>query len=546
MRRIRRALISVSDKSGIEDFAQALVEMGVEILSTGGTRRRLEEAGLPVRAVENYTGFPEIMNHRVVTLHPKVHGGLLAVRDNETHMSEAAELGIEMIDMVVANLYPFQKTVADPAVTPAQAVENIDIGGPTMVRAAAKNHQYVAVVCKPQMYPGVLEEMRAQDGCLSFTTRRQLALEAFAHTGQYDAAIVGYLCGQVAEEGQELPGYYAPWYQKQGPDLRYGENPHQHGAVYSRAGAAEPGLARAQKLLGDRELSFNNYLDLTAALEAVREFEAPTACIIKHLNPCGLASAETLAAAFGDAWSADPISAFGGVFGFNRTLDAETAAMIGNNDFLRQVVEPRYRQESGDEEGLILSAFPECVIAAGYTPEALEILGRKKNVRVLLMEDFAPPGRFADLDLKTIPGGAVIQTQDSRSAAAADLRVVTNKQPTPTQMDSLLFADRVAKHVKSNAIVLVQGTRLVGCGGGQMSRVDSALIAARKAGARARGSCLASDAMFPAPDGLVSAAETGAVAIIQPGGSVKDQEVIAAADERGVAMVLTGLRHFRH
>lgn len=546
MRKVQRALISVSDKTGVEDFARALVEMGVEILSTGGTRRKLEEAGIPVRAVESYTEFPEIMNHRVVTLHPRVHGGLLAVRDNETHMQQAAELGIEMIDMVVVNLYPFQQTVAREGVTLEEAVENIDIGGPAMLRAAAKNHKYVAVVCKPEFYGAILDEMRAHDGALSFATRQKLALEAYAHTGQYDAAIVGYLCTQTQEEGQALPQYVAPWYVKQGGDLRYGENPHQAGAVYAQVGSAEPGLARAKKVSGEKELSFNNYLDLTAALECVREFEEPTVAIIKHLNPCGFASAANLKQAFEDAWSGDPISAFGGIFGFNRILDAETAAMIGNNDVLRSVIEPRFRAETGDEESMIISAFPECVIAPGYTDEALELLHKKRNVRVMLMDDFAPGGRFADFDIKKIPGGAVIQQQDAKVVAPADIKIVTKKQPTPEQLKSLLFADRVAKHVKSNAIVLVQGTRQVGCGAGQMSRIDSCLIAARKAGRRAAGACLASDAMFPAPDGLIAAAQTGAVAIIQPGGSVKDDEVIAAADEQGIAMVFSGMRHFWH
>lgn len=546
MRKVERALLSVSDKTGITQFAAALVEMGVEILSTGGTRRALEEAGVPVRAVEDYTGFPEIMSHRVVTLHPKVHGGLLAVRDDQAHMRQAAELDIDMIDMVVINLYPFEETVARPGVTPEEAVESIDIGGPAMLRAAAKNHKYVAVVCDPAMYEKVLDEMCAYNGCLSFETRRRLALEAFAHTGRYDAAIVGYLCGQTAEEGEKLPRHYAPWYVKQGGDLRYGENPHQAGAVYAQAGAAEAGLARARKVSGERELSFNNYLDLAAALECVREFDEPTACIIKHLNPCGLASADTLAQAFQDAWSGDPISAFGGIFGFNGVLDAETAGMIGNDEFLREVIEPRYRAETGDEDSLIISAFPECVIAAGYTDEALELLAARKNVRVMLMDEFAPEGRHADWDLKRIPGGAVIQEQDRATVSRLDIKIATSREPTVEQLESLLFADRVAKHVKSNAIVLAQGRRLVGCGAGQMSRIDSALIAARKAGNRAQGACLASDAMFPAPDGLVAAAQTGATAIIQPGGSVKDDEVIAAANEAGLVMVLTGMRHFRH
>ncbi|MEN6644329.1 MAG: bifunctional phosphoribosylaminoimidazolecarboxamide formyltransferase/IMP cyclohydrolase [Armatimonadia bacterium] len=546
MRKIKRAIISVSDKSGVVDFAKALVDLGVEILSTGGTRRQLEEAGVPVRAVESYTGFPEIMDHRVVTLHPKVHGGLLAVRDKEAHMAEAEQLGIDMIDMLVVNLYPFQQTVAREGVTLAEAVENIDIGGPAMLRAAAKNHKYVACVCSPAFYDNTITEMRDNGAALSEKTRQKLALETFAHTGQYDAAIAGYMSTAFAEQETFFPKYFAPWYQKQGEDLRYGENPHQEAAVYAQIGAHEPGLARAQKLSGERELSFNNYLDLTAAMEAARDFDEPTAIVIKHLNPCGAASAGSIAEAFADAWSSDPISAFGGVLGFNRVVDVETAKMIGNAEYLQDVIAPRYREESGDLESTILAAFVEAVIAPGYEPEALEILTHKKNMRVMVQPDFAPEGRTKDFDLKKIPGGLVVQTPDAQSVRRLDLKVATKAQPTPEQLDSLLFADRVAKHVKSNAIVLVQGKRLVGCGAGQMSRVDSSIIAARKAGLRAAGSVLASDAMFPARDGLDTAAETGAVAIIQPGGSKRDEEVIQAANEHGLVMVMTGMRHFWH
>lgn len=546
MRKITRALISVSDKTGIVDFARALADLGVEILSTGGTRRALEEAAIPVRAVESYTGFPEIMDHRVVTLHPKVHGGLLAVRDKDTHMAEAAQLGIELIDLVVVNLYPFQKTIAREGVTLTEAVENIDIGGPTMVRAAAKNHKYVAVVCHPDFYAAVLAELQANDGALSLATRQRLALEAFAHTGQYDAAISQYLSHQFAAGPSTFPRYFAPWYQKQGEDLRYGENPHQSAALYADLSAHEPGLAQAEKVAGEKELSFNNFLDLTAALEAARDFAEPTAIIVKHLNPCGAASATTLTEAFRDAWSADPISAFGGVIGFNRVVDVETARLIGNAEVLQAEIAPRYREESGDYESTILAAFVEAIIAPGYEPEALALLRKHKNMRVMALPEFAPAGREADLDLKKIPGGLVVQTPDAQSVRKLDLKIATCKQPTEEQLASLLFADKIAKHVKSNAIVLVQGTRLVGCGAGQMSRVDSSLLAARKAGRRAAGSVLASDAMFPARDGLDAAAKTGAVAIIQPGGSIRDEEVIAAADEHGLVMALTGMRHFWH
>ncbi len=546
MLQIKRALISVSDKTGIVDFARGLADMGVEILSTGGTRRKLQEAGVPVRAVEDYTQYPEIMDHRVVTLHPKVHGGLLALRDKPAHMKEAQELDIQMIDMVVVNLYPFRETIAKEGVTMAEAVDNIDIGGPTMLRSAAKNHKFVTVVCSPDYYDGILAEMKASNGAVSDETRLRLALETFAHTGQYDAAIVKYLGAQAAQES-EFPKYQALWYTKRGEDLRYGENPHQRAAIYAGVDAAEPGLANAEQLHGAKGLSFNNYLDLTAAMEAARDFDEPTAIIIKHLNPCGAASAPTLAEAFTDAWTADPISAFGSVLGFNREVDEELADMIFNSEYMQKVVAPRYREESGDYDSTIIAAFVEAIIAPGYTPAALEILKSKsKNMRVLAQPDFAPASRVNDLDIKRIPGGLAVQTPDIQSVKKADLRVVTKKAPTAEQIESLLFADRIAKHVKSNTILLVQGKKVVGCGAGQMSRVDSAIIAARKAGNRAHGACLASDAMFPARDGLDAAAETGCVAIIQPGGSKRDEEVIQAADEHGIAMVMTGMRHFWH
>ncbi len=546
MPQVKLALLSVSDKTGLVDFARGLREMGVKILSTGGTKRALEEAGIEVTAVEDYTGFPEMMEGRVKTLHPKVHGGLLARRDIPEHLAQAAAHGIEMIDLVCVNLYPFRQTVAKADVTLEEAVENIDIGGPTMLRSAAKNFAAVTVICNPARYDMVLEEMRASGGEVSEASRRQLALEVFAHTGQYDAAIAMWLSQAFSGEESVFPGYFAPWYVKQGQDLRYGENPHQSAALYAQVDAPEPGLAQAEKLWGDRELSFNNYLDLTAALEAARDFADPAAIIIKHLTPCGAATAATLTEAFVEAWVADPISAFGSVMGFNRVVDVETARLIGNLEYLKSTIFPRYQEESGDTESQAISAFVEAVIAPGYEPEALELLKRHKNLRVMLLEDFCPAGRQRDLDLKKIPGGLVVQTPDLQFVTEADLQVVTKKQPTPEQIRSLLFADRIAKHVKSNAIVLVQGTRVVGCGAGQMSRLDSCIIAARKAGKRAAGSCLASDAMFPARDGLDAAAATGAAAILQPGGSKADDEVIAAADEHGIAMVFSGMRHFWH
>ena len=486
------------------------------------------------------------MEGRVKTLHPKIHGALLAVRDNPDHLRQAKQHGIELIDLVVVNLYPFQQTIAQSDVSLEEAVENIDIGGPTMLRSAAKNFRSVAVVCNPRRYDDIIAEMKASDGALTEATRRELAREVFAHTGQYDAAITQYLSRQFSADDSDFPLYFAPWYQKQGPDLRYGENPHQQAAVYAQIGGAEAGLAQAKKIHGERELSFNNYLDLTAALTTARDFPQPTAVIVKHLNPCGLASADTLAEAFADAWTADPISAFGSVMGFNRVIDVATAERIGSQEFLNEVIIPRYRAESGDEESTIIGAFVEAIVAPGYEDGALELLHQHKNLRVMLLEDFDGPEEQQDWDIKKIPGGLVAQSQDAQFVAPDDIQVVTKQQPTAEQMASLLFADRVAKHVKSNAILLVQGRRLVGCGAGQMSRVDSCIIAARKAGNRAQGAVLASDAMFPARDGLDAAAATGAVAIIQPGGSRADEEVITAADEHGLVMVFTGMRHFWH
>jgi phosphoribosylaminoimidazolecarboxamide formyltransferase/IMP cyclohydrolase len=542
--KIQRALISVSDKTGVAEFARAVADMGVEILSTGGTMRALQEAGVPVTPVEQYTGFPEMMDGRVKTLHPKIHGGLLALRGNPEHMQQAEDNEVRMIDLVVVNLYPFEQTIAREGTTLEEAVEQIDIGGPSMVRSAAKNFRDVTIICDPENYDRVLAEMRDHGGATTLATRQQLALEAYEHTCRYDAAISAYLRKQFAGE-EAFPTVLAPRFRKL-QELRYGENPHQQAALYRDLGAHEPGVAGATQLHG-KELSFNNFLDLTAALESARDFDDPTAIIIKHLNPCGASSAPTLAEAFENAWASDPISAFGSVMGFNRPVDQETAERIFSDEFLQVVIVPRYRAESGDADSTIIGAFVEAVIAPAYEPEALEMLRRKsKNLRIMLLEDFAPEGRRQDLDLRTIPGGALLQDRDYESVLPEDFQVVTTAQPTEQQITSLLFADRIAKHVKSNAIVLVQGTTLVGAGAGQMSRVDSCLIAARKAGDRARGAVLASDAMFPARDGLDAAAATGCSAIIQPGGSVADEEVIAAADEHGIPMVMTGMRHFWH
>jgi phosphoribosylaminoimidazolecarboxamide formyltransferase/IMP cyclohydrolase len=543
--RISRALVSVSDKTGIVDLCRVLVEMDVQILSTGGTMRALQDAGLPVTAVDEYTGFPEMMDGRVKTLHPKVHGGLLALRDNEQHMAQAEANDVRMIDMVVVNLYPFEQTIAKEGVSLEEAVEQIDIGGPSMVRSASKNFRDVTIVPDPQYYDQIIEELRANDGETTLETRRQMALAAFEMTCRYDAAISSYLREQFTEEEAGFPTVLAPKLRRIA-ELRYGENPHQSAALYQDLGANEPGVAGAIQLHG-KELSFNNYLDLTAALESARDFEDPTAIIIKHLNPCGAASAETLAQAFEDAYTADPVSAFGSVLGFNRVVDAETADAIFNSDWLEEVVKPRFYAESGLTDLTIIGAFVEAIIAPGYDHDALEILkGRSKNMRIMLLEDFAPASRARDLDMRAIPGGMLVQERDYSAVMPEDWRIVTEAQPTDEQIRSMTFADRIAKHVKSNAIVLVQGTHLVGCGAGQMSRVDSSIIAARKAGDRAAGAVLASDAMFPARDGLDEAAATGCSAIIQPGGSRRDDEVIEAANEHGIPMVMTGMRHFWH
>ncbi len=544
MAKIQRALVSVSDKTGVAEFCQALTEMGVSILSTGGTMRALMEARVPVTAVEDYTGFPEMMNGRVKTLHPKIHGGLLALRDNNDHMAQAKANGVEMIDLVVVNLYPFEQTIAADGVSLEEAVEQIDIGGPSMVRSASKNFRDVTIVTNPERYETVLAEMRENDGETTLETRQALAVEAFEMTCRYDAAISAYLRKQFTGEGQ-FPTVIAPKYRKL-QELRYGENPHQNAALYQDLNAAEPGVAGAVQLHG-KALSFNNYLDLTAALEAARDFEEPTAIIIKHLNPCGAASADTLAQAFEDAYTSDPVSAYGSVMAFNRMVDLELAELIFNKDWVNDVVMPRFFEESGKTDVSVIGAFVEAIIAPGYEPDALARLKkRSKNIRLMLLEDFCPDSRTADLDLRSIPGGALAQNRDYMSVAPADFEVVTKAQPTAEQMRSLVFADRIAKHVKSNAIVLVQDTRLVGAGAGQMSRVDSCIIAARKAGDRAKGAVLGSDAMFPARDGLDAAAATGCAAILQPGGSKYDDEVIAAANEHGIPMVMTGMRHFWH
>ena len=523
MKRINRALISVSDKSKIVEFARELQSLGIEIISTGGTARLLRENDIRITEVSDYTGYPEMLDGRVKTLHPKIHAGILAVRDDERHMNELKDQGIKSIDMVVVNLYPFEDTVAREDVSIEEAIENIDIGGPTLIRAAAKNYRYVAVVTDPRQYDTVLAELKANDRMLSNETRFKLAKEAFSRTARYDAVISSYL-ETISEQKREFPETYAPVYVKvQG--LRYGENPHQQAAFYRIPYLTEPCVATAKQLHG-RELSFNNILDLNAALEIVKDFDEPTAAIIKHNNPCGVASHETsLAQAYRDALACDPLSAFGSIIGLNRVVDLETAKAI--------------------REAALSGSFPEAIIAPGYEPDALELLSKAKNRQILEV------GSLGKLDYgmketKSVVGGLLVQERDLKLIDRSQLKVVTEKEPTSEMMDSLLFAWKVCKHVKSNAILLARDKRTVGIGAGQMSRVDSTIIAIRKAGDRARGSVMASDAFIPFRDSIDLAAEAGVVAVIQPGGSKRDDEVIRAANEHGIAMVFTGMRHFRH
>ena len=521
--RIRRALISLSDKSGLEDLARALAERNVELISTGGTAAKLKGAGFAVTDVADVTGFPEIMDGRVKTLHPKVHGGLLGVRGNPSHAAAADEHEITPIDLLIVNLYPFEQTVAKGAAYDA-CVENIDIGGPAMIRAAAKNHASVTVVVDNGDFKTLLDEMSANSGRTSLAFRKRLAAKAYARTAAYDAAISNWL-GAVADhpdgDATGFPPAYTTQYRK-ALDMRYGENPHQSAAFYVSA-SPEPGtVAAARQLLG-KELSYNNVADSDAALECVKAFtERPACVIVKHANPCGVAEADTLEAAYDLAYRTDPESAFGGIIAFNRELDGAAA------------------------EKIVERQFVEVILAPSVTDEAREAVAVKKNVR--LMETGAwPLAPTPRREMRTVAGGLLVQ--DADLALYERLEVVTKRQPTSEEMADLLFAWKVAKSVKSNAIVYAKGGATIGIGAGQMSRVNSSRIAAIKAemaGLDIQGSAVASDAFFPFADGLLAAAEAGATAVIQPGGSMRDDEVIAAADERGLTMVLTGMRHFRH
>ena len=518
MTSIRTALISVSDKRGVIDLARALVERGVTILSTGGTARSLRGADVPVTDVSEYTGSPEVMDGRVKTLHPRVHGGIL-MRDTIGDRTQLTELGGAAIDLVVVNLYPFQQTVARDAAH-EEIIENIDIGGPSMIRSAAKNHARVTVVVDPDDYDTVIAELEPGP---SLALRARLAAKAFSHTAAYDGAIAQYLTSRKEDGGKlDFPGTLALTFEKV-YDLRYGENPHQKGAFYAELDAPAGSLARAEALgAGGKELSFNNLVDVEAALDAVREHDAPAAVVVKHTNPCGVATGDTLASAYRLARDADALSAFGGIVALNREVDLATAALLGET-------------------------FLECVVAPGYSAAARDLLAGKKNLRLVAASgDWkAPTGELA-WSVRTIAGGALVQSVDNGMVELANAKVATTRTPTDAERADLGFAWRVAKHVKSNAIVFAKDGVTVAIGAGQMSRVDSVRICERKAGAALKGAVVASDAFFPFRDGVDVLAEAGAVAVVQPGGSVRDDEVIGAANEHGLAMLFTGMRHFRH
>ena len=532
---IKRALLSVSDKTGLASFARALVQNGVEILSTGGTANALTDAGVPVTLVSDVTGFPEMMDGRVKTLHPAIHGGILADRDTPEHLQAIAAQNIAPIDLVCVNLYPFEKTVARPDVSLPDAIENIDIGGPSMVRSAAKNHGGVVVVVDPADYDAIIDEI-SETGGVPLAARKTLAAKAFAHTAAYDAAIAHFLEAKYAPQSEtvppETPAPLPQTFRLALPRvqiLRYGENPHQQAALYRDEKATEPCIGHAvRRDNSGKEVSFNNLYDLDGALELVKEFpDRPAACVIKHANPCGCAQASTLSEAFRLARAADTVSAFGGILAVNRPLDLETAALItGPNTFF------------------------ECIVAPGYEPGVAELLTTKKkwgaNLRLLEVGDLNGGPSKEGFLVKQIGGGLLVSTRDYKPIGASDLTVKSDRQPSAEEITELLFAWHVVKHVKSNAIVLTKNMALVGVGAGQMNRVQSVRLAVEQAGEAAWGAALASDAFFPFPDGPQAAADAGVTAIIQPGGSVKDEETIAVCNAHDIALVFTGVRHFRH
>ena len=523
MKKIERALISVSDKAGIAEIAHQLVKRGIEIISTGGTARLLKEEGVPITLIDDYTGFPEMLNGRVKTLHPKVHAGLLAVRDNDEHKKTMADHELPYIDLVIVNLYPFEQTITKEDVKFEDAIENIDIGGPTMLRSAAKNFRDVTVIVNPSDYKRLFDEMEENDGAVTYEFNKLCAQKVFASTSFYDSLISNYL--EENTTGTEMfPPTRAFGYRKV-QDLRYGENPHQQAAFYKEVVQSEPCVTMIKQLHG-KELSYNNFIDVDGALELVKEFTEPTSIVIKHTNPCGAACAENICDAYKLARATDPVSAFGSVLAFNRPLDAATA-----------------------EE--ITTTFVEAVIAPDYEPAALEILQKKKNIRILLLEGLKEWVEEKEHNCKgfytrKVVGGLLIQERDTKMVGIDELKCVTKRQPTEEELKSLMFAWKCVKHVKSNAIVYANGMELVGVGAGQMSRVDSAKVGVMKAQKEIKGCVMASDAFFPFRDGIDAAAEAGITAIIEPGGSIRDEEIIAAADEAGIAMVFTGMRHFKH
>lgn len=518
-RKVKRALISVSDKTGLVELARTLDRLGIEIISTGGTLRTLREKEIHAIAVSTFTGSPEVMGGRVKTLHPKIHGGILFRRDSSADLSELETLDSKPIDLVIVNLYPFQETISRPNVSESEAIENIDIGGPSLLRSAAKNHQSVVVIVDPADYQELSEQLSGRDRSTTSEFRRRMAQKAFALTSQYDAAIAGYLDGLSPDV--RFPKSLNLIYTF-GQELRYGENPHQSGALYKSSRPVAISLV-GQEMLSGKELSYNNYCDLEACLDLLSEFSKPFACIVKHTNPCGAACADDLASAYQFAYETDPLSAFGSIIGLNRVVTFDAATLLHETEFV------------------------ECIIAPGYEPEALELLRKKKNRRLLALPDISKlltPS--TDLSIRSIRGGLLVQSPDTLKHGEENGRVVTKRPPGESELVSLAFAWRIAKQTKSNAIVLAKGERTVGIGMGQTSRVDSSFMAVKRAGERASGAVIASDAFFPMTDGLQVALEAGVTAVIQPGGSKGDQEVIELADKYNAAMIFTGIRHFKH
>jgi len=519
MTKIKRAIISVSNKEGIIDFARGLQGLDIEIISTGGTARLLQKENIKVTLISEVTGFPEILEGRVKTLHPFIFGGILAKRESALHQKEISEQKVDQIDLVVVNLYPFEKTISKKEVTLDEAIENVDIGGPSLLRAAAKNYQDVTVVIDPCSYPEIINELKENDGEISIKTKKKLAVEVFEHTAFYDTIISKYLRKNMVEEEKSFPSNLNLLAKKK-LDLRYGENPHQSASFYQEPFINEANLGNATQL-GGKELSFNNLVDLNAVSEIIKDFNEPTVVFIKHTNPCGLASDDSIQVAYQKAYAGDPLSAYGSIIGINRVVDAELAQLINDTTFV------------------------EAILAPDFQEDALEILRKKKNRRILKVGDLSKKDMQVK-DIKKISGGFLVQDRNLHELKIEDLKLVSEKKPTKKEMEELLFTGKTVKHIKSNAIVLTKDKQTVGIGAGQMSRVDSVLIAIRKSEGRSKGSYLASDAFFPFRDGIDEAAKAGVTAIIQPGGSKRDQEVIDAANEHSLVMVFTGTRCFKH